>query len=195
MDARVFAEFESICRERSAGGDVLEIGAVPSEDSLLCLPALSGARSKVGVNLSGPAGYRDFRILKANSNDMRCFADASFHTVLSNAVHEHDAHFWRSLDEIRRVTRPGGLIVIGVPGYSKLPVERMLGRASKLGLSRVLRDGLGASTLTLQIHSYPGDYYRFSEQAVREVFLEGLGNTTVRTLLIPPRIIGVGVKI
>jgi SAM-dependent methyltransferase len=194
MHSKVFAEIESICRERVAGGDVLEIGAVPSADSLLCLPALSNARSKVGVNLQTAASYRDFQIRQANANHLDCFADSSFDTVLSNAVHEHDARFWLSLAEIRRVTRPGGLIVIGVPGYAKLPMERTLRRISKLWLPRNLRDALAASTITLQNHDYPGDYYRFSAQAVREVFLDGLRDTEVRTLLLPPRIIGVGVK-
>jgi SAM-dependent methyltransferase len=194
MHPAVFGEIERICRERGAGGDVLEIGAVPSEDSLLCMPALSGARSKLGVNLAGPGRYRDFEILRANSNDLTSFSDASFDTVLSNAVQEHDARFWKSLAEIRRITRPGGLIVIGVPGYAKLPVERLLSWVAKLWLPRSVQSALAASTLTLQTHQFPGDYYRFSEQAVREVFLEGLRNTEVRTVLIPPRIIGAGVK-
>ena len=52
MHPRVFEEFERICRTRGAGGDVLEIGAVPSRESLLFLPALSGARSRIGVDLA-----------------------------------------------------------------------------------------------------------------------------------------------
>jgi len=184
MHARVFAEFETICRERAAGGDVLEIGAVPAKESLLCMRALSGARSKVGVNLDGPSRYKDFEILAEDANDLSRFADASFDTVLSNAVLEHDAYFWRSLSEIRRVARPGGLIVIGVPGYGEVPMRRLL---------RFL-GGIEAATPTLQLHRFPGDYYRFSAQAVREVFLEGLEQTEVRTVLVPPRIIGVGVR-
>jgi hypothetical protein len=45
MHDSVFAEFDRICRTRGAGGDVLEIGAVASDDTLLCLPALRDARS------------------------------------------------------------------------------------------------------------------------------------------------------
>ena len=40
MHPRVFEEFDRICRARGGGGDVLEIGAVASRDSLLCLAAL-----------------------------------------------------------------------------------------------------------------------------------------------------------
>jgi SAM-dependent methyltransferase len=196
---KVFEEFDRICRARGAGGDVLEIGAMDSADSLLRLPAIRGARSRVGVNRDGrQSACKDFQILKADANDLTCFADASFNTVLSNAVHEHDRFFWRSLAEIRRVTRPGGLIVIGVPGFTKLSGEVFLGRVSRLPiiwrLGRGRLAGLIASTLCVGIHLFPADYYRFSPQAMREVFLEDLQETEVFTVLIPPRIIGVGVK-
>jgi len=196
---RVFEEFNRICTEREAGGDVLEIGAVDSADTLLRLPALRGARSRVGVNLAGgPSACGDFQILQVDANDLTCFPDASFDTVLSNSVHEHDPFFWRSLVEIRRVTRPGGLIVIGVPGFTQLSGERFVGRLSRLPIIRPLMRGraagLVASTLCLRIHLFPGDYYRFSPQAVREVFLEGLQEIEVRTVMLPPRIIGIGVK-
>ena len=113
-----YAEFERICA-RSAGrvGDVLEVGAVPSDDSLLCLPALAGARSKIGVNLDGPHWYRDSEILQANANDLSThprFRDDVFDLVICNAVLEHDRCVWKTLAEIKRVTRLGGRIGIGV---------------------------------------------------------------------------------
>ena len=51
---------------------------------------------------------------------------------------------------------------------------------------------LFASTLTLHVHNYPGDYYRFSPQAFREVFFEGMQDVEIFPLLTPPRIIGSG---
>ena len=201
MHPTVFSLFDRICAARRCGGDVLEIGAVPSEESLLCLPALDGARSRIGVNLAGPHRYRDFEILQGDANSMGSLpgcGDESFDTVLCNAVLEHDRCFWKSLAEMRRVTRPGGVIGIGVPGYASLPLERkatwlarVLGR---LGISSKFLDPIRASTLTLRIHNHPGDYYRFSPQAVAEVFLDGLVDTEVHTLMMPPRVIGFGVK-
>lgn len=177
---------------------MLEVGAVPAEDTLLCLPALERATTKTGINLDGPHRFRDFDILRADANRMSCFSDDSFDTVLCNSVLEHDKHFWLSVGEMHRVTRPGGLIAIGVPGFATLTLERKALRLARildrLQLPRALVDALEASTLTLQIHSFPGDYYRFSEQAVREVFLDGLRDTEVRTLLAPPRIVCAGVK-
>ena len=201
MHPAVFGAFDRICSSRACGGDVLEIGAVPSEDTLLCMPSLRGARRRIGVNIDGPSSVRDIEILRANANDLSeldGFGDESFDTVLCNAVLEHDPRFWMTLAEMRRLVRPGGLIGIGVPGFAKLAVERKASRLARM-LSRVgvparALDPWRASTMTLQIHNYPGDYYRFSPQAMAEVLLEGLVDTEVHTVLVPPRIIGFGVK-
>jgi SAM-dependent methyltransferase len=197
LHPEIFQAFEKICRERRAGGDVLEVGAVQSEDSLLTMKALRGARSKTGVNLTGGGTYSDFRILEANANDLG-FPDASFDTVICNAVLEHDPFFWLSLAEMKRVARPGGLVVIGVPGFIELSVERAAQRMFRLPvLGRMLRRagaGLAASTLTLRTHQYPGDYYRFSPQAMLEVFFPGFHDVQVQSLMVPPRVIGGGIK-
>jgi len=197
----VYAEYQRICAARPCTGDVLEVGAVPTGDSLLCLPALAGARSKIGVNLDGPYRYRDFEIVQANANDLSMvprFRDNSFDLVLCNAVLEHDRCFWKTVAEIKRVTRPGGLIGIGVPAYTTLPLERRFSKLARmfgrLGVPARFRDPLQASTLTLKLHNYPRDYYRFSPQAVEEVFLEGLVEKELHTLMLPPRVIGFGVK-
>lgn len=192
MHRKVFQEFERICAARGASGDVLEIGAVASQDSLLCLEALANVRSKIGIDLSGPSAFRDFRILGANANDMRCFPDASFDTVLSNSVLEHDPFFWRTLAEVRRVARPGALIAIGVPGFARLSFERVVSGMGRLPIAGRLFSSLSASTVALQLHHYPADYYRFSARAMEEVLLQHLQDTEVRTLMVPPRIIGVG---
>ncbi len=199
MHERVFAEFESVCRARGAGGAVLEIGAVPGPEALLCLPALAGATEKVGVALDGPSRHADFEILRANANDLSCFEDARFDTVLTNSVLEHDPRFWLTLAEIRRVARPGALVAIGVPGYGPRRLTRgarLVGAMASVPLlGRPLRawaDALSASTPTLVVHRFPGDYYRFGEQAVRDVLLAGLEEVEVRTVLVPPRYVGAG---
>lgn len=199
MHPVVFGEFERICTRLGIGGSVLEIGAVPAASSLLCLPALAGAREKIGINLDGPHRYRDFTIERGNANAMPGFADARFDAVLCNSVLEHDRRFWLTLAEIRRVTRPGGWIVIGTPGFRRGWSDRAqewLGRLPLLGrMAGMPRLGaLLTATLTLQVHDAPADYWRFSPQAFAEVFLEHLDEVEVRTLMQPPRIIGVGRK-
>ena len=54
--------------------------------------------------------------------------------------------------------------------------------------------GLSHSTIVSGIHNAPGDYYRYSEQAVRDVFFEGMKDVKVHSMLVPPRIFGVGTK-
>jgi len=188
-----FQAFERICAERGAGGAVLEIGAVPSEDSLLCLGSLRAAPRKVGVNLDGPSTFRDFAILRANANDLSCFRDGEFDTVLCNAVLEHDLFFWRSLEEMRRVTRPGGLIIIGVPGFVASPPTGWRARFVRSAFPR-RRESLRSSTPVLRVHNCPSDYYRFSPQAVAELFMRGLKDVRVFSHMTPPRIIGSGIK-
>lgn len=199
MHPRQYAEMERICSERGAGGAVLEIGAVPSDDSLLCMACLAGAAEKIGINLHGPFRYRDFDILKINSNAMDCFPDQRFDTVLCNSTLEHDPFFWKTLAEIRRVAKPGALVVIGVPGYGEVPAMwsrllRMPGRLPVLGpLLQRRFDSLLAATPTLVPHYFPGDYYRFGRQAVEQVLCAGMRAVQIRTVMMPPRIIGSGI--
>jgi len=197
MHPRVFQEFEKLCATHGAGGEVLEIGAVPHPDTLLCLEALSGAPRKVGVNIEPACRYRDFEIVQADANDLAVFPDRSFDTILCNATLEHDRFFWKTLAEIRRVGKPGALVIIGVPGYARLGLGVLKGplawltRAGWLWPKR-LSGAWRASTLTLVMHDYPQDYYRFSPTAVRDVFMEGMRDVVIRRLMVPPRIIGAG---
>ncbi len=100
--------------------------------------------------------------------------------------------FWKTLAEIRRVTRIGGLVVIGTPGYTRLPPQSKFQRllSTMLPCSQFPEH----ATPTLDVHNFPGDYYRFSEQAFREVFFENMKDVVIHTVLIPPRIIGVGIR-
>ena len=163
------------------------------------MKSLDGVSEKVGINLDGPHTFRDFTIQKGNGNDMACFEDGRFDAVLCNAVFEHDMFFWKTLAEIKRVTKPGGLILIGTPGYKKYRVEAYKSLLRKIPLVRELRrvpylDLFFASTITFQVHEGPGDYYRFSTDTFRDVFFEGMEDVETVTIMLPPRIVGVGIK-
>lgn len=196
MSPEVYAAFEEICLAEPIVGPVLEIGAIPGPDSLLSLPSLVPVSDKTGINLEPLPSTDAIRMVTGNANCMDMFADGTFGCVLCNATLEHDARFWKTLSEIRRVTATGGLVAIGVPGLrgmgprSLAPPRSLVGRAIALLAAVTRHDALVAGTVTLGEHFYPGDYYRFTEQAMREVFLEGLLEPRCRWVMCPPRIIG-----
>ena len=192
MGPVVFKEFERVCSERKVTGSVLEIGALPRHNTLLNMECLRGAKERIGINLLEPSEYEDIKILQCNANRMDCFEDEKFDLVLCNAVLEHDKHFWLSIAEIKRVTKSGGMVVICGPGYKKFRWERRFLRHT-LRLIPGMR-GLSRCTLVTRVHNAPGDYYRYSEQAVREMFFEGMKDVKVHSMLIPPRVFGVGIK-
>lgn len=168
--------FEQIIRDsRIRPARALEVGGHTGPKSLLRAPELAEAE-RYCLNLEPKASVDGITAVRGNANDMGMFADGMFDVVLSNAMLEHDKYFWLSLAEMRRVLAPGGLLVIGTPGYVRDP-ERDEGK----------------STATYRMH-YTVDYYRFSDQVFRDVFFEGLEDVTVAAILRPPRIIGHGWK-
>jgi SAM-dependent methyltransferase len=200
MSPAVYQAFQEICAQEQIRGPILEVGAVPGPDSLLRLPCFREISQKIGINMERASMDDGYEIIRGNANEMSVFSDCLFQVVVCNATLEHDPYFWKSLIEIRRVTASGGLIVIGVPGFAGMGVDQFAPRKSMLG--RFLRffakmtkhDVLLAGTVTLGEHFFPNDYYRFSEQAIREVFLSGLNDVQLRKVMNPPRMIGWGRK-
>jgi SAM-dependent methyltransferase len=154
---------------------VLEVGGVVGPKSLLAAPELQQAE-RYCLNLVPMRSSDGIRTVTGSGNDMHMFPNESFDMVLSNATLEHDKHFWLTVAEMRRVLRPDGLMVIGVPGF--LPNQP---------------EDTSKSTSTFRVH-YKFDYYRFSTQAVEEVFFDGMYDVTLFPILEPPRIIGYGRK-
>jgi SAM-dependent methyltransferase len=153
----------------------LEVGGVMGSNSLLRAPELEGIE-RYCLNLVKMPSADGITAVHGNANDMTVFEDGMFELVLSNATLEHDKYFWLSLAEMKRVLAPGGLLVIGTPGYVK-----------------DAEHDHGKTTATYRVH-YKFDYYRFSDQAFRDVFFEGMEDVKVAAILRPPRIIGHGWK-
>jgi len=173
------------------GGRVLEIGAIPSDKSLLTLPALRGCE-RIGVNIEGDVSFDGFPIIACNSNDMPMFADGHFDCVLTNATIEHDPFFWKTCAEVRRVLRPGGVAVIGGPGFTMETSTQALGLKSPWQGQADLE--WEKCAVTYRYHTAPDDYYRFSPSAFRDVVFEGFSDVTITSLMVPPRLIGHGVR-
>jgi len=200
MSPEIYQAFESLCARHPFRGPVLEIGVTPGPDSLLRLPSLRTHPDKTGIHLGPPGMDAGSTILQGNANAMPGFADGTFGLVLCNSTLEHDPFFWKTLQEIRRVTAPGGLFIVGVPGYAGMGLRHLLpGSDRRSRLLRRLLQSFGPATLragtpTLGEHHFPGDYYRFSEKALRDVLLEGFDVLETRTLMHPPRVLGCGRK-
>lgn len=192
MHPTVFSAFEEICSARDVRGRVLEVGATPTDDSLLNLKSLAGVAEKIGINIDGPHCFRDFKIVRGNANRMDVFPDAHFDAVLSNSVLEHDRYFWKTLQEIRRVAKAGALVVIGAPGFVRAGLGPPFSYMARIPLAGRWFRPLESASLTLPVHDFPSDYYRFSERAFREVILEGLNEAEVRCVMTPPRMLGWG---
>jgi len=204
MHPTIFNVFEQICGSYlPPAARVLEIGAMPQADTLLNLPALRTAAVRVGVNLvRRPLRLAGTSFVQVAADGLAAFADSVFDAVLCNSVLEHDPEFWHTLKGIRRVAKPGAFIVIGVPGYADLsppPLLRLARRAARVpllaGLMERAAPGWASTTQTLAIHNYPGDYYRFSPQCVREVLLAHCRDVSIRVEMRPPRIIAFGWRV
>jgi len=189
MHEKVYSYFEKILSQHVITGKVLEVGAVPTKDGLLFSSMLNGATQKIGINLDGGQTMirlsekqerSDVNILTGNSNDMSFFKDGEFQVVLSSSTAEHDKYFWKTIGEMKRVLNVGGLMIICVPGYV---------REITLDISPLV-------TFTHRVHDWPGDYYRFSEQACREVFFEDFEVFDQKALMVGkvPNIITAGMK-
>jgi SAM-dependent methyltransferase len=191
------------------GERVLEIGAgVDASQTLLSVLAQASDRNYKCVGIDPAVEHTPpklpYDLRQMSGNDMHGFDDNSFDAIICNATLEHDRMFWRTLAEVRRVLQPGGLFYVGVPGYPRR--RNRLQRAAlrpqaggRLGripglkqLSERARLSQVAGVGTLWYHAAPRDYYRFSEDAVRDVFLEGMDCLTLRYVLWPVRILAVG---
>jgi SAM-dependent methyltransferase len=164
MSPEVFARFQEVVERRLPGTArraALEIGA--GGWTLLSLPTFAhGPRVALNLRFDRPTPElaRTARVV-ADGNELP-FPDATFDCVLSCSALEHDRWFWRTTAETLRVLRPGGYFVVGVPIYMTLPTDQ------------------DHTTRTYARHgrAYDADFYRFSEQAVREVFFAGYAAVT-----------------
>jgi len=199
VSPEVYQAFERILGGAGLSRSVLEVGAVPGTGNLLAMGCLKAIPEKIGLNLQEPVQGEGWEILQGDAHAMT-FKDNHFEAVFCNSTLEHDPAFWKTLSEMRRVAAPGGLLVIGVPGFSGMGLDSIF--LKKSWMKKAIRiwsrwtgiESFDAGTLTLGEHLFPGDYYRFTEQAMREVLLAGLKDIQIQKIMNPPRLIGWGRK-
>jgi SAM-dependent methyltransferase len=98
-------------------GPILEIGSyqVPGQEEIADLRGLFPGRGYQGVDCRPGPGV-DFEA------DVESLPqpDASLGTVIAMNTFEHVPHFWRGFDEIHRVLRPDGALLVSCPFYFKI---------------------------------------------------------------------------
>jgi 2-polyprenyl-3-methyl-5-hydroxy-6-metoxy-1,4-benzoquinol methylase len=93
-------------------------GSGRTMDELACYGRVSGVDlSADAVEAARRRGHRDVRV--ARVEDLP-FADGTFDVVTCLDVVEHTPDDRATLAELRRVTRPGGLLLVTVPAYQAL---------------------------------------------------------------------------
>ena len=93
---------------------ILEVGSfqVAGQEHIAELRGLFPGKEYLGVDMRPGPGVD----LVQDVEDM-ALPDGSVGTVLALSTLEHVPHFWKGLDEIRRVLRPGGALLLACPFY------------------------------------------------------------------------------
>jgi SAM-dependent methyltransferase len=95
-------------------GPVLEVGSyqVAGQEALADLRPLFPGQSYTGVDLRAGPGVDCVASVEALPQ-----SDGSVGTVLALNTFEHVARFWRGFEEIGRVLRPDGVLLVSCPFY------------------------------------------------------------------------------
>jgi predicted SAM-dependent methyltransferase len=93
--------------------------------------------------------------LVMNAHDVEPWTRGRFDCVVASSFFEHDDRFWETLQAVRRVLRPGGWFVLTVPNHE------------------------------WGYHPEPKDYYRYTDDAIREILFEGFVNVQLANPLWP----------
>jgi SAM-dependent methyltransferase len=95
-------------------GPILEIGSyqVIGQENVADLRTLFPGRPYLGVDIRAGRGVD----LLANAEALP-YAAGSIGTILAISTLEHVPHFWRAFDEMHRVLRPDGALLVACPFY------------------------------------------------------------------------------
>lgn len=133
MTPGVMNFIQRCAQDTSMRGNVLEVGSLNVNGSPR---SIFGDRSRfpsyVGVDMR--EGKDVDRVANANALP---FVDTSFDVVICAEMIEHDARFWVSMQEMSRVLRSGGHLILTTCG------------------------------LNFPRHEYPSDYFRFTVDALK----------------------------
>ena len=187
-EVKIARELHALAVAHQAHGPFLEIGIGPKERAALLLEAFEGEERRV-VGHGEPAVRDGVAFHPGSPNDMRGqFADGRFATVLWNSALAHDPQFWRTLEEIKRVLAPGGVLIVVASDFSRSPAHNGIKTVGPKG------NPIPNTTVTQSVHPTRGDYWRISPQAMRKTILGDYKILEIREVMMPSRVFGVGLK-
>jgi SAM-dependent methyltransferase len=98
-------------------GPILEVGAyqVEGQEAIADVRRLFPGRDYVGLDMRAGPGVDCVASVEALPQ-----ADASVGTVIALNTFEHVRRFWRGFDEIRRVLRPDGMLLVSCPFFFRV---------------------------------------------------------------------------
>jgi SAM-dependent methyltransferase len=93
---------------------ILEVGSyqVPGQQDLANLRGLFPGKEYLGIDVRAGPGVDRLADVEALPHP-----DASVGTVIAMNTFEHVPHFWRGFDEIYRILRPDGALLVSCPFY------------------------------------------------------------------------------
>lgn len=98
-------------------GPVLEVGAfqVAGQEALGNLRSFFPGRDYLGLDMRPGPG-----VDRVGNVESLPFPDETFGTVLALNTFEHVRCFWRGFDEVRRVLRPDGVLIVSCPFFFRI---------------------------------------------------------------------------
>ncbi len=93
-------------------GPILEIGSyqVSGQEDIACLRTVFEGKEYVGVDMRPGPGVDSVENVEALPRE-----SASVGSIIALNVFEHVEHFWRGFEEVQRVLRPDGLMLVSCP--------------------------------------------------------------------------------
>lgn len=118
-------------------GRVLEIGSLNINGTVR--EFFEDAKDYTGIDMQKGQGVD--KVLEAH-DILKVWPEETFDTILCLEMLEHDNAFWKTLENIYKILKKGGFLIVSTP------------------------------TFGFPLHRFPKDYFRFGEDAYQEIIFK-----------------------